>query len=65
MNKDHRGIQRKLRTLRYAEEIGLVAILALAAPAYTTGGKPTPNVVKLDFSMPLRGSVAKFCDRAV
>lgn len=25
MNKDHREIQRKLRTLRYAEEIGHVA----------------------------------------
>lgn len=35
MNEDQREIQRKLRILRYADEIGYVAILALAAPAFT------------------------------
>jgi hypothetical protein len=54
MNKDQREIQRKLRILRYADEIGHVAILALVAPTFTAGGKPTLNVVKLGWSMPLR-----------
>lgn len=50
MNKDQRDIQRKLRILRYAEEIGhvarLAAILGLAAPAFTGGARPTLNGAK-------------------